>query len=72
MFAPPELPADRLAALRAAFAEMLEVEAFEQAILTSMRAPVTPKRGAQLQSIVEDALNTPESVVAEAKELLGL
>ena len=72
LFAPPALPADRLAALRAAFAEMLEIEAFEEAILTSMRAPVTPKPGAELQSIVEDALNTPESVVAEAKELLGL
>ena len=72
MFAPPGLPADRLAALRGAFAEMLEGDAFEEAILTSMRAPVTPKQGAELQSIVEDALNTPESVVAEAKELLGL
>lgn len=72
LFAPPDLPADRLAALRGAFAEMLEREAFAEAILTSMRAPVTPKQGAELQSIVEDALNTPETVVAEAKELLGL
>lgn len=72
LFAPPGLPADRLAALRGAFAEMLEREAFTEAILTSMRAPVTPKQGVELQSIVEDALNTPESVVAEAKELLGL
>lgn len=72
LFAPPELPADRLAALRGAFAEMLGREDFDEAILISMRAPVTPKQGAELQSIVEDALNTPESVVAEAKELLGL
>lgn len=72
LFAPPDLPADRLAALREAFAELLGIEAFAKAILTSMRAPVTPKRGAELQSIVEDALNTPESVVAEAKDLLGL
>ena len=72
LFAPPALPADRLAALREAFAEMLETEAFAEAILASMRAPVTPKRGAELHAIVEDALNTPESVVAEAKELLGL
>ncbi len=53
-------------------AEMLEREDFEEAILTSMRAPVTPKQGAELQSIVVDALNTPDSVVTEAKELLGL
>ena len=72
LFAPPELPADRLAALRTAFGEMLEDEAFSEAILNSMRAPVTPKPGAELQMIVEDALDTPESVVAEAKELLGL
>ena len=72
LFAPPELPADRVAALRAAFAEMLENEAFEEAIMTSMRAPLTPKDGAELQSIVEESLETPESVVAEAKELLGI
>ena len=72
LFAPPELPAERLAALRTAFGEMLEDEAFSDAILASMRAPVTPKRGAELQRIVENALDTPESVVAEAKELLGL
>ena len=72
LFAPPELPADRLAALRTAFGAMLEDEAFSEAVLASMRAPVTPKRGAELQMIVENALDTPESVVAEAKELLGL
>ena len=72
MFAPPGLPPDRLAALRTAFAEMLEIEAFAEAILTSMRAPVTPRHGGELQSIVEDALNRPEAVVSEAKELLGL
>ena len=72
LFAPPELPADRVAALRAAFAEMLEIAAFEEAIMTSMRAPLTPKDGAELQSIVEESLETPESVVAEAKELLGI
>ena len=72
MFAPPEVPADRLTALRTAFAEMLERESFAEAILTSMRGPVTPKQGAELQSIVADALNTPASVVAEARELLGL
>ena len=72
LFAPPGLPPDRLAALRAAFGAMLEDESFSDAILTAMRAPVTPRRGEELQSIVEDALDTPESVVAEAKELLGL
>ena len=72
LFALRSLPAERLAALRTAFGEMLEDEAFSEAILASMRAPVTPKRGAELQMIVENALDTPESVVAEAKELLGL
>ena len=72
LFGPPELPADRLAALRTAFGAMLDDDAFSEAVLASMRAPVTPKRGAELQMIVENALDTPESVVAEAKELLGL
>ena len=72
LFAPPELPPDRLAALRAAFGAMLADESFGEAIQTAMRAPVTPLRGEDLQAIVENALDTPESVVAEAKELLGL
>ena len=72
LFAPPDLPADRLAALRAAFSNTLQDEAFAAAILTSMRAPVTPRHGADLRMFVENALDTPEFVVAEAKELLGL
>ena len=72
LFAPPELPPDRLAALRTAFDATLEDDSFADAIQTSMRAPVTPRHGAELQVIVENALDTPESVVAEAKALLGL
>ena len=72
LFAPPELPPERLAALRTAFSAMLEDASFADAIQTSMRAPITPRHGAELQMIVENALDTPESAVAEAKALLGL
>ncbi len=72
LFAPPEVPADRLEALRQAFAEMLQNEAFSGTMLTSMRTPLKPTLGAELEVIVNTALNTPESVVTEAKDLLGL
>ena len=72
LFAPPELPPDRLAALRTAFDATLEDDSFADAIQTSMRGPVTPRHGDELQAIVGNALDTPESVVAEAKALLGL
>ena len=39
LFAPPGIPAERLAALRQAFSQMLQDEAFSEAIETSMRTP---------------------------------
>jgi len=72
LFAPPGVPAERLAALRQAFSQMLQDEAFAEAIETSMRTPLTPREGEALQATVQAELDTPESVIAEAKELLGL
>ena len=72
LFGPPEIPADRLDALRQAFAALLEDQAFADAIRTSMRAPLKPTLGADLEAAVTASLQTPESVIEEAKELLGL
>ena len=72
LFAPPGIPAERLAALRQAFSQMLQDEAFSEAIETSMRTPLSPREGEALQATVQAELDTPESVIAEAKELLGL
>ena len=72
LFAPPGVPEDRLAALRQAFNQVLEDPAFADAIETSMRTPLNPRNGESLQAIVETELDTPESVIAEAKELLGI
>ena len=51
---------------------MLQDEAFSEAIETSMRTPLSPREGEALQATVQAELDTPESVIAEAKELLGL
>ncbi len=72
LFAPPGIPADRLAALRLAFSEMLQSEEFAEAIEASMRTSINPTEGEALQAVVETALETPESVVTEAKDLLGI
>jgi len=72
LFAPPGIPADRLAALRLAFSDMLQSEEFAEAIEASMRTPINPTEGEALQLVVETALETPESVVTEAKDLLGI
>ena len=72
LFAPPGIPADRLAALRQAFSAMLRDEEFAAAIEASMRTPISPTEGAALQAVVEAALETPASVITEVKELLGI
>jgi tripartite-type tricarboxylate transporter receptor subunit TctC len=72
LFAPPGIPAARLTVLRNAFSEMLQTEEFAEAVWTSMRTPVNPTQGEALQTTVEMALETPESVIAEVKELLGI
>ena len=72
LFGPPEIPPDRVAALRQAFDDVMQDEGFSEAILTAMRAPLRPTTGAELAAIVTSALDTPDAVVAEAKELLGL
>ena len=72
LFAPPNVPAERLAALRQAFNDTVRDEAFSAAMLASMRTPLQPTPGDELETIVAAALDTPETVVTQVKELLGL
>ena len=58
--------------LRLAFNQMLQDEAFSEAIETSMRTSLNPIEGERLEMIVETALSTPDSVINEVKELLGI
>ena len=72
LFGPPDVPADRLAALRQAFDDVMSDEDFSDDILAAMRAPLRPTTGAELAAIATSALDTPDTVVTQAKELLGL
>lgn len=72
LFAPPEVPADRVTALRTAFARMFDDPAFLETFQSSMRTPLRPTMGEELSEIVNRAVATPGNVVADAKDVLGL
>ena len=68
---PPGVPADRLSALRRAFDSMVRDKAF-LAQAKKLKAPVEPISGSELQTIVEEAYQTPKPVVEELRQILGL
>jgi tripartite-type tricarboxylate transporter receptor subunit TctC len=72
LFGPPEIPADRASAIRDAFARVVESPEFAAAIFDSMKAQVNPTLADELNGYVNRSLDTPQSIVAEAKEILGL
>jgi len=62
----PDVPADRVALLRAAFdATMADKEFLAEA--EKVKLDISPTNGAKLQKIVEDIIATPASVIAAAK-----
>jgi len=64
--APPNLPADRLAALRDAFmATMADKDFLAEADKTGLE--INPVPGADVETLVKDIYATPADVVAEAK-----
>jgi tripartite-type tricarboxylate transporter receptor subunit TctC len=64
--APPNLPADRLAALRDAFmATMADKDFVAEAGKTQLE--INPVSGADVEALVKDVYATPSDVVAEAK-----
>ncbi len=69
--APPDVPADRVAILRAAFAATMKDPQFQteaKALKIDVDAPLS---GAQLQDVVERTNATPPQVVARVRALFG-
>jgi hypothetical protein len=68
--APREIPADRLAALRAAFdAATKDPEFLAEA--AKQRLAVTPMSGAEVERAITQLYQTPPDVVAAAKDISG-
>jgi tripartite-type tricarboxylate transporter receptor subunit TctC len=68
--APPDVPADRVAALRAAFDATMDDPAF-RADVEKASLSLSPMRGEDIQKFVEEVYRTPEAVARKAARLLG-
>jgi tripartite-type tricarboxylate transporter receptor subunit TctC len=64
--APPGVPADRLAVLRAAFDATLRDKAF-LAEVDKLQIAIDPMNAGEVAQIVADTINAPPAVVAKAK-----
>ena len=67
--APPEIPADRLAALRTAFDETMRDPAFQKE-LTSRHLSVQPTSGTAIAGFLKQVSSTPKPLIERAKKLL--
>lgn len=65
-FAPPGVPADRVAMLRKALSEVVKDSAF-LADAKKMKLDITPVGGEKLQKMVADLIATPPDIVAKYK-----
>jgi tripartite-type tricarboxylate transporter receptor subunit TctC len=68
--APPGVPAERVAALRAAFDAMVKDPAF-LAEANRARLEITPISGAELQKLLVEAYSTPPEIVSKTRVHLG-
>jgi tripartite-type tricarboxylate transporter receptor subunit TctC len=68
ILAPPDVPADRLAALRRAFDRTMEDAAFREEAL-GLKLEIGPETGEALQAIVARAMATPQAVVSQAERM---
>jgi tripartite-type tricarboxylate transporter receptor subunit TctC len=67
--APPEIPADRAAALQHAFSETLADRQF-LAEAGRLRLEINPISGEEIRQLVIEAYSTPDNVVEKTRELL--
>jgi tripartite-type tricarboxylate transporter receptor subunit TctC len=67
--APPGIPADRAAALRTAFDEMVKDPAFLAEAKRS-RLEITPISGVELQDLLKVVYQTPPDIVAKTRAYL--
>ena len=72
LFAPPNVPADRVEALQQAFYDLTEDAEFAAAFEVTVKGRLNPSMGSDLASFVNQALATPEDIVLETKRILGL
>jgi tripartite-type tricarboxylate transporter receptor subunit TctC len=68
--APPDLPPDRAAVLRSAFAATLRDPAFLQDAART-RLDISLVTGKEVDALLEDSANAPKGVIARVKEALG-
>jgi tripartite-type tricarboxylate transporter receptor subunit TctC len=68
--APPNMPADRLASLRKAFAATLQDKEFV-AEMTKLQHDIDPISAEEVEQIVKDTVNAPPAIVAKAKAVMG-
>jgi hypothetical protein len=66
---PPEVPADRLAALRAAFQEMLKDPDFIQA-MKARNIVIDPLSGEEAQELITQALDVSPEIQARTKKIM--
>lgn len=69
-FAPPGVPADRVAALRKAFMETLKDPEF-MALANKSKMEVNPVSGEEVQALVQKLLKTPSEVVLATRKNVG-
>ena len=68
--APPDIPADRLAILRKAFAATMQDKAFlEEA--EKLKLDIEPMSAEEVTKIVQDVVKAPPEVVAKARAIMG-
>ena len=68
--APPGVPADRVAALRAAFTATMKDPAFV-AEIKKRKLPLNPSTGEQMQAFIESVMGTSPKLIAELKAALA-
>jgi tripartite-type tricarboxylate transporter receptor subunit TctC len=67
--APPDVPADRVAALRQAFMDTMKDKAF-LADAEKAQLEITPVSGDAVQKLVAEIYQTPAEIVKKAAEIL--
>ena len=69
LITPPNIPADRLAALRGAFNQMVKDADFLREA-ERIKAEVDPTPGAELQPFVLDIINAPKDIIDRANKAM--
>ena len=69
VFGPPGVPADRAAALRAAYMKVMQDPAYI-AEVKNMKVDLAPLSGAEMQALIDQIYNAPKPVVERARDIL--